>query len=83
MSPWHLLCDPPDPWSFGLFLLSVTSLYSLMMTYRKIPWVIILCTLGIVLGYMCSHDVQLHLFTFTSFFYFPSFFLILSHALVG
>lgn len=45
-----------DPWSFGLFLLSVTSLYSLMMTYRKIPWVIILCTLGIVLGYMCSHD---------------------------
>jgi hypothetical protein len=32
---------------------------------------------------MCSHDVQLHLFTFTSFFYFPSFFLILSHALVG
>lgn len=45
-----------DPWSFGLFLLSVTSLYSLMMTYRKIPWVIILCTLGIVLGYLCSHD---------------------------
>jgi hypothetical protein len=28
-----------------------------MMTYRKIPWVIILCTLGIVLGYMCSHNV--------------------------
>jgi SulP family sulfate permease len=45
-----------DPWSLGLFLLSVTSLYSLMMTYRKIPWVIILCTLGIVLGYMCSHN---------------------------
>jgi hypothetical protein len=50
-------CIYTDPWSLGLFLLSVTSLYSLMMTYRKIPWVIILCTLGIVLGYMCSHNV--------------------------
>jgi SulP family sulfate permease len=45
-----------DPWSLGLFLLSVTSLYSLMMTYRKIPWVIVLCTLGIILGYSCSHN---------------------------
>lgn len=47
-----------DPWSLGIFLLSVTSLYALMMTYRKIPWVIILCTLGIFLGYGCSHDVR-------------------------
>ena len=50
-----------------------------MMTYRKIPWVIILCTLGIVLGYMCSHDVQtpsLHLHL-----HFPSFSFVLSHTL--
>jgi SulP family sulfate permease len=71
-----------DPWSLALFLTSFPLLLSLMLTWRSIPWVIIICTLGIILGMFSSFgiipihlqtlqtrygDLQLELFVFPEF----------------